>query len=339
MSEEKTSLFRCVVGMALASVAVAAHATCVTVSNTGSCTGGTNAASINVPGTGTDGVTVAGSPYPSTLTVAGGSGTVSSVVLRLNGYTSLIGASVGNASRNVGILLVSPSGRNLQVMRAVGSPASAQTNLVVALQDFNTALPNQSSPWTFSGTFQPTAYDGPGSPDYTVDGGPSMAHSAAPLGTSTLASVFAGDVVNGTWKLYLVDDAAAANVKFSSWDLSITFIPPSITSTTVLAAACPTTFAAGDSFTMIATVIGASPTGSVSFFDGVSAIDDCASVPLLAQKAVCATAALLPGTRDLSADYSGDAINMSSISAPLTVNVLDPADAVFLNGFEECGFP
>lgn len=339
MKHKESSRFQFIIAVMLVCMTGVAHAGCTSVSNMLTCTGSANGASINLPGTGTNGVTAAGTPYPATLVVSGGSGTIVSLMLRLNGYTSQVGASVGNASRNVGILLKSPSGRNLQVMRADGSASSAQMNLTVVLQDGATLLPNPlTSPWTTSGTFQASAYDGgalaPGSADYTVSGGPAMAHSAAPLGTSTFASVFVSDTVNGTWSLYLVDDAQAANISFSSWDLIITFHPAS-PSTTTLTTACPTTFVADKPFTMTATVFGIAPTGSSTFLDGGVAIGGCASVALSAERAICATSNLPIGVRNLTADYSGDDLNATSDSDSLFVTVLDPDDSVFLDGFEE----
>ena len=106
-------------------------------------------------------------------------------------------------------------------------------------------------------------------------------------------------------------------------------------SSTTLTTACPMTFVAGQPFTMTATVTGQTPTGSGAFLDGVIAINGCASVSLSGAKAICTTSNLSTGVRNLTADYSGDANNTTSNSASLFVTVLDPTDAVFLDGFDQ----
>lgn len=105
-------------------------------------------------------------------------------------------------------------------------------------------------------------------------------------------------------------------------------------SSTTLTTACPMTFVADQTFTMTATVTGQTPTGSSAFLDGGIAISSCASISLTGAEAVCTTLNLATGMRSLTADYSGDVNNTTSNSAPLLVTVLDPADAVFLDGFE-----
>src|SRR5258708_5409701 len=67
-----------------ASMGVAHAVTCNTVSNTVTCTGGAGA-SINIASTtGTQ----PGTPFPTTINVTGGSGTVQSMTLTLHTYTS-----------------------------------------------------------------------------------------------------------------------------------------------------------------------------------------------------------------------------------------------------------
>lgn len=68
--------------------------------------------------------------------------------------------------------------------------------------------------------------------------------------------------------------------------------------------------------TFTATVVGKSPTGSVSFLADGLAIANCNTVALANGSAVCTTSALKPGTRQIVASYGGDAKNQSSQSAP-----------------------
>ena len=138
------------------STGVAHAVTCNTVSSTVTCTGGPTAQVI-VSG-GTAGTTSAGSPYPTTIAVTGGAGTVSSISLTIHGYTALSGAGK-NASRNVGLLLKGPTGgHNLQIMRSDGSAAAAQNNLTFTIQDSGTAFPDTLTLWNSqTGPFKPTA--------------------------------------------------------------------------------------------------------------------------------------------------------------------------------------
>src|ERR1017187_6960833 len=320
MSSLKSYLFCFGIGLALAASMGVAHAQCSTVSNTVTCTGSSNGALINNPYTGNaNGVTVAASPYPATIFVFGGSGTVSSISLTLHGYTTLVGGLIGNASSSVGLLLKSPSGRNMQIMRADGAASPVQTNLTVTIQDGAAAFPDTNTAWSPGGTFKPTAYSGApnASPDYTVvSGGPAMAHSAAPDGTDTLASVFAGDTVNNTWSLYLVDDNHASHITFSSWDIAITFSAASTSSTTTLTPNPTTAYTTSPNNSVTLTAhVTAGATGTVRFQDNsvnLSCSEGAQPRPLSGGQATCTTTFSTEGIHPLTADYSGDSTFVSS---------------------------
>src|ERR1039457_3445017 len=245
------------IGLALAASMGVAHAvTCTPAGNTVTCTGGPAEHVIDTNGT--PGTVAAQTGYGSTIAVTGGAGSVSSLTITLHGYTVRSGFDAGlgtsfGSSTEMGLLLKSPSGRNLQIMRSpghgscTGAPDTAhcQSNLTITFQDgVASALPDGNTIWDTGGTFKPTAYPGQAgvgngeqvSPDYTVGGGPAQAHTAAPIGSDTLNGVFAGDTTNGNWSLYLVADppANAADVQFTSWDIAITFSAASETSTTSL---------------------------------------------------------------------------------------------------------
>src|SRR6185437_4703410 len=78
----------------------------------------------------------------------------------------------------------------------------------------------------------------------------------------------------------------------------------------------PPTF--GNSLTFTASVVPASATGTVTFFDNVSPISG--SVPLSAGTASISTSALGAGTHSITAQYSGDANFNGATSAALAVN-------------------
>src|ERR671939_437849 len=69
-------------------------------------------------------------------------------------------------------------------------------------------------------------------------------------------------------------------------------------------------------------VTGHNPTGSVSFTDGGNPISGCKGVALTGtgdtRSAICATSSLSAGTHSIIANYSGDAANDVSASAPLS---------------------
>ena len=87
--------------------------------------------------------------------------------------------------------------------------------------------------------------------------------------------------------------------------------------------------------TLTATVIGADPSGTVAFRDGIADIAGCEAVPLAGsggtKTAQCTTSALAVGQRSLTAAYSGDPTHEPGTSAPFSqtieapVIVLEPA--------------
>src|ERR1039457_3541931 len=166
MSRRKSYLSCFGIGLALAASMGVAHAQCNTVSNTVTCTGGP-AAHVIANGDGVHATTVAATP--ATLAVTGGAGTVSSLTFTLNGYTvksGFDGVHGFGSSGTMGLLLKSPSGRNMQVMRSpghgscTGAPDTThcQNNLTVTFQDgAAAALPDSSTIWSTGGTLKPTA--------------------------------------------------------------------------------------------------------------------------------------------------------------------------------------
>lgn len=85
----------------------------------------------------------------------------------------------------------------------------------------------------------------------------------------------------------------------------------------------------GHSVQFTATVAGTSPTGTMTFYDGVSTI--CGSVAMSGGQAACTTNSLSVGTHSITATYSGDGNNGGSTSAALSQSVLQTY--IFLNQF------
>jgi subtilisin-like proprotein convertase family protein len=179
--------------------------------------GSRNTTSISIPDSGP------GSPYPSPVTVSGIAGTAA-VRVRLFGLTHTFPGDLD-------FLLVGPGGQKMVIMSDVGSSAGV-TNADIILEDAAAAnMPTTAT--SVAGTWRPTNSG-------TTDTFPAPAPAApyehpAPGGTATFASVFGtnGTNMNGTWNLYLVDDAGgdlgALNggwaISFSTPDYECTFNP------------------------------------------------------------------------------------------------------------------
>jgi len=148
------------------------------------------------------------SPYPSSLVVTGLLGAVTKATVTLNGLTH-------GFPQDVNVLLVSPAGGTVLLMSHTGGGYSV-TNLTLTFDDAATnALPN-SEPLT-SGTVEPGSY-----PGTVVFPGP------APGGShGAMLSAVAGQSPNGTWSLYVLDDAAGdAGFIAGGWSLNLTTANP-----------------------------------------------------------------------------------------------------------------
>lgn len=144
---------------------------------------GQNTGAISIPSSGT------ASPYPSEINIIDHPNPVSRVLVNLVNFTH-------SSPDDVDILLVSPSGRAVVLMSDVGG-GNAVSNLNLSIDDTATTLLPDSGP-LISGTYRPSNYE-PG------DEFPAPAPSGAPMG-ATLASLN-GTPANGTWRLFVVDDA------------------------------------------------------------------------------------------------------------------------------------
>ena len=233
------------------------------------------------------------------------------------------------SSRDAGILLQSPDGRNLQVLRAVGTAGSNASAITVTIQDGGTAMPNQSGTgvgaFNVTGTYRPTANVGRVGTNPSYSPGPAIINNAsdsltAPVGNQTLNGVFVGAGVNGTWNVYLADDGVTtsfggSDVEFTSFDLIITFSGASTPSTTTLGASPTTAFTsgAGSSVTLTANVT-AGATGSVTFQDGGANITCSGANPatLSSGVATCVATFATEGVHVLTANYGGNATFLAS---------------------------
>lgn len=140
----------------------------------------------------------AATPYPSDVIVAGLTGN-KTIKLNLNGLTHTY-------PDDIDILLVGPGGQKFMAMSDLGGSGDV-TNINLTLHDGATSILPAAQ--LTSGEFKP------GNEDTTSDVMPAPApagpySSPAPAGSATFASVFgsSGAAMNGTWSLYVRDDAA-----------------------------------------------------------------------------------------------------------------------------------
>ncbi|UXI66252.1 hypothetical protein [Tahibacter amnicola] len=137
----------------------------------------------------------AASLYPSPIAVSGLTGVVENVSVTINGYSHAFPADTD-------FLLVSPSGRKSVLMSDFGAGSPGVSNINITMDDYgprpipSTVTGNTGVPFV-TGTYRP-ANSG------TTDQFPAPA-PAAPY-TYTL-SAFNGEDPNGTWNLYVIDDA------------------------------------------------------------------------------------------------------------------------------------
>jgi N-acetylneuraminic acid mutarotase len=143
-------------------------------------------------------------PYPSDIVVAGLPGPVTKVTVTITGLTHTFPADLD-------FLLVGPQGQNAIIWSDAGGSDDVAGIVVTLDDDAATVLPDVGP--LLSGTYQPANYG-------VGDTWPAPA--PAPLGGSAL-SIFNGTDPNGTWSLYLVDDAGGdLGTIDGGWTLSVT---------------------------------------------------------------------------------------------------------------------
>ena len=129
--------------------------------------------------------------------------------------------------------------------------------------------------------------------------------SSLSVGYHNLTAIYGGDGFNGP----------SASPPLTE-TVNATYPMPSTTALTLT----PGTITVGQSVTLTATVQGASPTGTVDFIDDTTSTL-LGTSPLISGSATLSTAVLSVGSHAISAGYSGDVSNFSSVSVQATVTV------------------
>lgn len=214
-----------------------------------------NATAIVIPATGTGATTGApATPYPAPITVAGITAPVSKVTVTLKQISHTFPSDVD-------VLLVGPTGVKFVLMSDVigGTDWTGQT---YTLDDTAAALLPSSGTPPASGSFKPTNF---GTGDAFPAPAPAVPYlNPATAGTDTLAA-FNNLDPNGTWNLYVVDDAGTDIGTFAGgWDLTIE-TTTSICNAQTCSLTCPaniTVPADGGGVSAVVNYPGATPTGA-----------------------------------------------------------------------------
>jgi len=142
------------------------------------------------------------SPYPSSITVSGTSGTISDLNVTLHGFSHTF-------SRDVDVLLTGPGGQKYLLVADAGDDAT--TNVTAVFDDQAGSTLAATGAWGSSGstvTVKPSNFAS-GPLDSFPAPAPAGPYANADGAAATLASTFnglSGSSVNGTWNLYVVDD-------------------------------------------------------------------------------------------------------------------------------------
>lgn len=193
----------------------------------------------------------AATPYPSTIDVSGLSGSIVSVVVRLNGLSHTF-------PDDLDIVLVGPSGQAVMLMSDVGG-ATPITNVNLVFSASATANLPDAGPIT-SGTYRPTNIGG---------NDPMPSHPNLPAGPyGTALSVYNLANPNGIWRLYVAEDDSGSSGSLTSWQLEIVTIDLQATLTSV-----PSSVNAGDplNYTITVTNAGTDPVANVTLTSAIPA--------------------------------------------------------------------
>ena len=192
------------------------------------------------------------SPYPATITVSGVPAGALVKEVKINGLSH-------TWSDDIDIVLQSPSGTNVILMSDAGGAANL-SNVNYTFND-GAAVSLADGTSNASGTYKPSNYD---NLDNWTAPGPGAAPSAVTLST------FGNGNHNGTWNLYVIDDAAGDVGSWVTWSIVFTdppqiCFPISITGQPSNATVCS---GANGSFAVTATPAGVSYNWQVDMGSG-----------------------------------------------------------------------
>jgi uncharacterized repeat protein (TIGR01451 family) len=201
-----------------------------------------NALTINVLG--------AATPYPSTLGVSGVQNVIGKVRVTFNKLSH-------SFPDDIDAMLVGPHGQRVVLMSDAGGSA-ALNNRTFTFDDAAGALPNEAT--ISPGSYHPADYNSGTEPGGDVFPAP------APVGAraSSLAA-FNGTDPNGTWSLFVHDDAGNDGGSLGAWSLTINTVQPvnPVADLEVTSTVSPAPIA-GEPFTITLNVVNHGPSNATS---------------------------------------------------------------------------
>jgi subtilisin-like proprotein convertase family protein len=252
-----------------------------------------NTGAITIPSQG------AATPYASHIVVSGFVGSVADVNVELTRFAHSVPVDVD-------ILLVGPLGQNLELLSDVGGN-TVVTERTVVLDDEAATGVTGSLP---SGSFKPT--------NDTSDGADTFPAPAPAPSAGTVLSAYDGLNPNGTWSLFVVDDASGdAGSIAGGWCVAIT--PVTLVQPTVTTQASPGVAVGGQVHDTATLAGGNAPTGTLTFrlfgpnntsCSGAAVYTETVSVAGNGQYISQSFTTTAPGTYQWKASYSGDANNL-----------------------------
>ena len=140
------------------------------------------------------------SPYPSTITVAGGPTQIGNMRVTLYDV-------IHTMPDNMDFLLVSPTGRQMIIQSDAGGLVDLVNPVTITFADNAGQVLPDSAPLT-TGVFEPTSWQaGQANFPPPAPAGPYNEPGSTVGGTPSFASVFRFSSANGNWSLYMRDDA------------------------------------------------------------------------------------------------------------------------------------
>jgi hypothetical protein len=248
-----------------------------------------------------------------TLTGSSTSTTASFATTALKPGAHSITAVYGGDSEHSGgtsaVLTEDILGSTATVLTTSGNPAAVNTALTL------TATVTETTANGIAPDALVVFYDGTnviGTQTVNANGVATITTSSLTVGTHALSAAYNGDTYN---------EGSTSNTVQES-------IVQQSTTTTLLSSTNPSIYGNGVTFTAtVAVTGGGTPTGSVALFDGATQIG---SSPLNGTTAAFSISNLQAGTHSLTAHYSGDSTNASSVSALLMQTVQQASTATVL---------
>src|SRR5580658_6175214 len=281
----------CIGGLFAFMASTGRASTCSTsCSTTGSTTTCTSTDAIKTPDEGGNGNLYTANIYPSCITVPSSvNGTVASVEVQL---TNVDSNGTGNyfSAQGTEILLVSPSGAQLEILGGPGDGSDTMTGLTMQIANgsgFNPMPNGNPAGFPASGTqkYEPSAYEQGYGGFFPSPGPGDVEHYPQTDGTATLTSIFAangGVTAAGTWDLWMIDNFGDP-VTVNGWQLILTVNASEVGTTTTISSNQQPAYNASpnNSVTFTATVTASGnpvTAGTVAFYaNGSSAAISCSS--------------------------------------------------------------